>query len=92
MGVGSTPSGVDLAARISFARSGMFAIIVSRTVLRRSVTPSTLVYGLSAELDCTMPASIAACVRFRSFASTPKYVCAASCTPNEPFPNGTRLR
>ncbi|SLH14073.1 Uncharacterised protein [Mycobacteroides abscessus subsp. abscessus] len=71
-GSGSTPSGSCLALRNSSARPGMFWIIVSSTVLRRSSTPWGLVYGFSLELDCTIPASMAACGTFRSAASMPK--------------------
>ena len=38
----------------------------------------------------TRPANNAACCQFSSAALTPKYVCAASCTPKAPLPNETR--
>ncbi|CKT62002.1 Uncharacterised protein [Mycobacterium tuberculosis] len=66
--------------------------MVSRTTFRRASAPSGLVYGLSVLVDCTMPASSAACCQFRSDALMPKYVCAASCTPNELLPNETRFK
>ena len=66
--------------------------IVSITVSRRCLVSSGLVNGLNRLVDCTMPASIAACGTVRSAASTPKYVWAAVWTPNAPLPNETRLR
>lgn len=63
-----------MSAVSSAARSGRFWIIVSSTVFLRSITPSSLVYGLRAELDWTMPASIAAWTALSWLASMPKYV------------------
>ncbi|SKX75965.1 Uncharacterised protein [Mycobacteroides abscessus subsp. abscessus] len=70
-----------MAASSSARRSGKLTIIVSRTVLRLSVAASGLLYGLSAELDCTMPASSADSPTSRSLALLPKYVCAAASMP-----------
>ncbi len=86
------PSGAALAARSASSSCGMFWIMVSSTKFRRASAPSGLMYGLSALVDCTMPASSAACCQLRSDALMPKYVWAASCTPNEPLPNETRFR
>ncbi|SHT81811.1 Uncharacterised protein [Mycobacteroides abscessus subsp. abscessus] len=72
LGWGNTPRGCALAASSSPFLSGELAIMVSSTRFRRARARSGLTYGLSPEVDCTMPANNAACCQFRSFASTPK--------------------
>ena len=72
LGWGRTPSGASLAARNASASWGTLSIMVSSTMFRRARAPSGLVYGFSVLVDCTMPASKAACCQFNSEALIPK--------------------